>query len=235
MLVGRLRRVSEVPAPAVSRSGQRPVQDWRALLAIYAITALIESTGVSQVFAFLPLRLHQMGLLAPEVAAFTGIFTALIFVFGIFLVPFWAVGRQVQPARGDRPQRAGRDGRLRGRGAGPRTVAVGCRPSPDGPSAGQHRRHARRAARREPDPSHRHGQRVLRRDRPRRVCARTHPRRIHRGRPAPAADLGLLAGVGALGSVGGPAHDRVKGRETGDGSRRTIAGSRCFGGSQRGI
>ena len=91
MLVGRLRRVSEDSASAASRSAQRPLQDWRALLAIYAITALIESTGVSQVFAFLPLRLHQMGLLAPEVASFTGIFTALIFVFGIFLVPFWGV------------------------------------------------------------------------------------------------------------------------------------------------
>jgi len=91
MLVGRLRRVSEDSASAASRSAQRPLQDWRALLAIYAITALIESTGVSQVFAFLPLRLHQMGLLAAEVASFTGIFTALIFVFGIFLVPFWGV------------------------------------------------------------------------------------------------------------------------------------------------
>ena len=91
MLVGRLRRVSEDSASAASRSGQRPVQDWRALLAIYAITALIESTGVSQVFAFLPLRLHQIGLPDAEVASFTGIFTALIFVFGIFLVPFWGV------------------------------------------------------------------------------------------------------------------------------------------------
>src|SRR5207244_6300564 len=91
MLVGRLRRVSEDSASAPSRSVQRPVQDWRALLAIYAITALIESTGVSQVFAFLPLRLHEIGLPDAEVASFTGIFTALIFVFGIFLVPFWGV------------------------------------------------------------------------------------------------------------------------------------------------
>ena len=91
MLVGRLRRVPEDSASGASRSGQRPVQDWRALLAIYAITALIESTGVSQVFAFLPLRLHEIGLPDAEVASFTGIFTALIFVFGIFLVPFWGV------------------------------------------------------------------------------------------------------------------------------------------------
>jgi DHA1 family multidrug resistance protein-like MFS transporter len=91
MLVGRLRRMSDDSASEASRPAQRPVQDWRALLAIYAITALIESTGVSQVFAFLPLRLHQIGLPDAEVASFTGIFTALIFVFGIFLVPFWGV------------------------------------------------------------------------------------------------------------------------------------------------
>src|SRR5438132_635345 len=81
MLVGRLRRVSEDSESAASRSAQRPVQDWRALLAIYAITALIESTGVSQVFAFLPLRLHEIGLPEGDVASFTGVFTALIFVF----------------------------------------------------------------------------------------------------------------------------------------------------------
>ena len=78
-------------APSASRPEPRPAQDWRALLAIYSITALIESTGVSQVFAFLPLRLRQIGLPDAEVASFTGIFTAMIFVFGIFLVPFWGV------------------------------------------------------------------------------------------------------------------------------------------------
>jgi len=83
--------VPEESASGAPLTDPRPVQDWRALLAIYAVTALIESTGVSQVFAFLPLRLHQMGLRDAEVASFTGIFTALIFVFGIFLVPFWGV------------------------------------------------------------------------------------------------------------------------------------------------
>jgi len=72
-------------------SAGRPVQDWRALLAIYVIVALVESAGVSQVFAFLPVRLEQLGLAPRDVASFTGIFTALIFVAGIFLVPFWGV------------------------------------------------------------------------------------------------------------------------------------------------
>jgi DHA1 family multidrug resistance protein-like MFS transporter len=78
-------------AAASAASPPRRAQDWRVLLAIYAITALVESAGVSQVFAFLPLRLHEIGLPDRDVASFTGIFTALIFVFGIFLVPFWGV------------------------------------------------------------------------------------------------------------------------------------------------
>lgn len=81
------------PEPATEAAARQPrsPQNWRVLLAIYAITALVESTGVSQVFAFLPLRLQQIGMPAPDIAPFTGIFTALIFVFGIFLVPFWGV------------------------------------------------------------------------------------------------------------------------------------------------
>jgi MFS family permease len=82
---------SDPAAATPPLSAPRPVQDWRALLVVYAVTALIESAGVSQVFAFLPLRLHEIGLPDGEVASFTGIFTALIFVFGIFLVPFWGV------------------------------------------------------------------------------------------------------------------------------------------------
>ena len=78
-------------SPPEPTSAGRPVQDWRGLLAIYVIVALVESAGVSQVFAFLPLRLEQLGLPPRDVASFTGIFTALIFVAGVFLVPFWGV------------------------------------------------------------------------------------------------------------------------------------------------
>jgi DHA1 family multidrug resistance protein-like MFS transporter len=83
--------VPEGLASAASPREQRPVQDWRALLAIYVIVALVESAGVSQIFAFLPLRLHEIGLPERDIPAFTGIFTALIFVVGIFFVPFWGV------------------------------------------------------------------------------------------------------------------------------------------------
>ena len=66
-------------------------QGWRSLLVAYGITSTIESLGVSQIFAYLPLRLREVGLPAAEIPAFTGIFTSLIFVFGILLVPFWGV------------------------------------------------------------------------------------------------------------------------------------------------
>lgn len=66
-------------------------QDWRSLLAVYALTSLIEAVGVSQIFAFLPQRLAEIHLPPQDVATFTGLFSSLIFVFGIFLVPFWGV------------------------------------------------------------------------------------------------------------------------------------------------
>jgi DHA1 family multidrug resistance protein-like MFS transporter len=69
----------------------RTPQDWRSLLVVYGVTSTIESLGVSQIFAFLPLRLREVGLAEADIPAFTGIFTSLIFVFGILLVPFWGV------------------------------------------------------------------------------------------------------------------------------------------------
>ncbi len=68
-----------------------PAQGWRSLLLVYGIVSTIEALGVAQVFAFLPLRLGEVGLPAALVPTFTGLFTSLIFVFGIVLVPFWGV------------------------------------------------------------------------------------------------------------------------------------------------
>ncbi len=93
------------PAPATPgdagpsrepESGPRPrpgqaEQGWRSLLLVYAITSAVESMGVAQVFAFLPSRLSEVGLPDAQVPTFTGLFSSLIFVFGIVLVPFWGV------------------------------------------------------------------------------------------------------------------------------------------------
>lgn len=71
--------------------GRRPAQGWRSLLVVYGITSTVEAIGVAQVFAFLPLRLREVGLPEDQIPTFTGLFSSLIFVVGIFLVPFWGV------------------------------------------------------------------------------------------------------------------------------------------------
>ena len=71
------------PAPA------RPVQDWRILLAVFWVTSMVEGLGVSQIFALLPTYLRQMGVADQDRLAFVGIFSALIFVVGMPLVPLW--------------------------------------------------------------------------------------------------------------------------------------------------
>ena len=68
-----------------------PVQGWRSLLVVYGLVSTIEALGIAQVFAFLPLRLREVGLPEAQIPTFTGLFTSLIFVFGIVLVPFWGV------------------------------------------------------------------------------------------------------------------------------------------------
>jgi MFS family permease len=92
-----VRAGGEPAGPPVATPGSEPapdhgpVQGWRSLLLIYAITSTVESMGVAQVFSFLPSRLSEVGLPDSQVPTFTGLFSSLIFVFGIVLVPFWGV------------------------------------------------------------------------------------------------------------------------------------------------
>jgi DHA1 family multidrug resistance protein-like MFS transporter len=72
------------------RDGRYP-GDWRLLVAVFCITAMVEGYGVSQIFAFLPQYLTQMGVPADDRLAFIGVFTSLIFVVGAPLVPMWGV------------------------------------------------------------------------------------------------------------------------------------------------
>jgi DHA1 family multidrug resistance protein-like MFS transporter len=67
----------------------RPAQDWRVLLAVFWVTSMVEGLGVSQIFALLPTYLREMGVPESERLAFIGIFSALIFVVGMPLVPLW--------------------------------------------------------------------------------------------------------------------------------------------------
>ena len=50
---------------------------------------MVESLGVSQIFALLPTYLRQMGVPDSQRLAFVGIFSALVFVVGMPLVPLW--------------------------------------------------------------------------------------------------------------------------------------------------
>jgi len=70
---------------------ERPAQDWRVLLAVFWLTSMIESLGVSQIFALVPTYLREMGVPQADRLAFVGLFTALIFVVGMPLVPLWGV------------------------------------------------------------------------------------------------------------------------------------------------
>jgi MFS family permease len=81
----------DVATPGPAASPPPPAQGWRSLLVVYGITSTVEAMGVAQVFAFLPLRLREVGLPEDQIPTFTGLFSSLIFVFGIFLVPFWGV------------------------------------------------------------------------------------------------------------------------------------------------
>jgi len=73
------------------RAAIAPVQDWRLLLAIFCVTSAVESLGVSQIFAFAPAYLTQMGVADADRLHFIGLFSALIFVVGAPLVPLWGV------------------------------------------------------------------------------------------------------------------------------------------------
>ncbi len=68
-----------------------PTQDWRTLLVVFWLTSMVESLGVSQIFALVPTYLREMGVAQSDRLAFVGLFSALIFVVGMPLVPLWGV------------------------------------------------------------------------------------------------------------------------------------------------
>jgi MFS family permease len=67
------------------------LSSWRALLAVFAVTSMVEGIGVSQVFALLPAQLSSLGVPDAERLSFVGLFSALVFVVGMPLVPLWGV------------------------------------------------------------------------------------------------------------------------------------------------
>ena len=68
-----------------------PARTGASSLAVFWITSMVEGLGVSQIFALVPTYLRQMGVAEDDRLAFVGLFTALIFVVGMPLVPLWGV------------------------------------------------------------------------------------------------------------------------------------------------
>ena len=58
---------------------------------MFWVTSMVESLGISQIFALIPTYLRQMGVPEDERLAFVGLFSSLIFVVGMPLVPLWGV------------------------------------------------------------------------------------------------------------------------------------------------
>ena len=69
------------PAPGLaitSAADRHGRDDWRVIVAVFWVTSMVEGLGVSQVFAFLPTYLSQMGVAQAERLQFVGLFTSLI-------------------------------------------------------------------------------------------------------------------------------------------------------------
>jgi MFS family permease len=75
--------------PRTDRGAGR--SDWRVIVTIFWITSMVEGLGVSQVFAFLPSYLREMGVAEADRLPFVGLFGSLIFVVGAPFVPLWGV------------------------------------------------------------------------------------------------------------------------------------------------
>ncbi|HLQ48368.1 MAG TPA: MFS transporter, partial [Candidatus Dormibacteraeota bacterium] len=80
-----------VSSPGVQPDRSAGRDDWRRIVAVFSITSLVEGLGVSQVFSFLAPYLHEMGVPDAERVPFVGLFSALVFVVGMPLVPLWGV------------------------------------------------------------------------------------------------------------------------------------------------
>ncbi len=77
--------------PTLPDATRPAADDWRIIVAIFWVTSMVEGLGVSQIFAFVPLYLREMGVTEPDRLRFVGIFGSLIFLVGAPLVPLWGV------------------------------------------------------------------------------------------------------------------------------------------------
>jgi MFS family permease len=69
----------------------RPRNDWRILLLMFTLAGVVESQAFGHLNAFTPLYLQQLHVPRRQIPEWTGILSALAFVIGIPLLPFWGV------------------------------------------------------------------------------------------------------------------------------------------------
>jgi DHA1 family multidrug resistance protein-like MFS transporter len=69
----------------------RPSPDWRSLLCAYWIASFVEGLGVSQIYAFLPNRLAEVGVPSADVGQLVGLLGSVFFLSGLPLIPLWGV------------------------------------------------------------------------------------------------------------------------------------------------
>src|SRR5262245_9031808 len=63
--------------------------DWRVLLLFFTLAGVVESQAFGHLGAFTPLFLQQLAIPRQQIPQWTGILSALGFVFGLPLLPFW--------------------------------------------------------------------------------------------------------------------------------------------------
>ena len=219
-------RVPDSRPPAAPAPGARPpADDWRVIVAIFWITSMVEGLGVSQIFAFVPLYLSQMGVAEPDRLRFVGIFGSLIFIVGAPLVPLWGVwadkySRKAVIVRSALVEAVVFAGVALSREPWQLALSmllVGLQLGNTGVML---------AAIRDVVPAGRlgHDDRGLRGERPGRIRGRADPRRVHRRRTRAARVGDLLGVVGAVGRNGAPRRPRLargppRGRAAGPGRR----------------
>ncbi|MCC6730830.1 MAG: MFS transporter [Chthonomonadales bacterium] len=67
----------------------RHLNDWRRTTVLFAITGLVESLAFGHLSAFTPLYLRQLRVPGDAIPSWTGILSAMAFVIGLPLLPFW--------------------------------------------------------------------------------------------------------------------------------------------------
>jgi len=65
--------------------------DWRLTVGLFALTGLVESLAFGHLSAFTPLYLSQLHVAQADIPRWTGILSALGFIIGLPMLPFWGV------------------------------------------------------------------------------------------------------------------------------------------------